>query len=291
MSVSWAGGNSGKPTDDPAFQAAARTELVEGDLKKAIQEYEALAQKQDRALAASALLRIAACYEKLSDVRAVEVYERIAKDFSDQKNAAKEASKQLPMARLRFPGVIGWYNGEWPSGIPSLPNKWISATEFSRIYDDFEVPAGGWTVVAVFSDNKLDGKISKASWEIRTGMGPGNGGKEVAAGVGQAVQVELTNNGEFRKGVKLGYRIQVSGLNVRLEPGRYWLSVTPVTKNNSILNATLGKNAVGNPPGSNGQALYLHAGEAVVSTLAVAPRGQFGQGKDFSQGVIVRRTP
>ena len=43
--------------------------------------------------------------------------------------------------------AIGWYNGDWQSGIPGQANWYLSNLSFSRVYDDFVVPKGGWTVV------------------------------------------------------------------------------------------------------------------------------------------------
>jgi hypothetical protein len=54
---------SGASQDKAALQAASHTELVDGDLELAIQQYEAIAGSQDRAIAVQALQRIAACYE------------------------------------------------------------------------------------------------------------------------------------------------------------------------------------------------------------------------------------
>ena len=80
---------------------------------------------------------------------------------------------------------VGWYNGEWRSGIPGPGNWYANANSYIRVYDEFQVPEGGWTVVGAFSDNRLPASrsIVNASWEIRRGMAPGNGGEIVASGV------------------------------------------------------------------------------------------------------------
>jgi hypothetical protein len=57
-----------------------------------------------------------------------------------------------------------------------------SEAHFSRVYDDFVVPAGGWTVLGMFSHNRMDfSGVTAAAWEIRRDMAPGKGGKKVAS--------------------------------------------------------------------------------------------------------------
>jgi hypothetical protein len=89
--------------------------------------------------------------------------------FGDQTEAAKEARKRL--AELPKPqeqsagGVVGWYNGDWQSGIPGLANWYVSKDESARVYDDFVVPEGGWTVVGVFSNSRMNiSEVTGASW-------------------------------------------------------------------------------------------------------------------------------
>ena len=195
-------------------------------------------------------------------------------------------------AQAQPAAAIGWYNGDWQSGIPGQPNWYFSASQFSRVYDDFVVPEGGWTIVAVFSDNRMNFTgLTKASWEIRKNMAPGKEGKKVASGVSRATQIPLPgqapNAGNDWSG---GYRIQVDNIRVRLAPGRYWLNVAPaVGKGLSYANATVGKNAVGDPPGNNGNALVLKPALGVFFADAeqISPAGKYGKARDFSQGVIV----
>jgi len=78
-----------------ALEAAMRTETVDGDLRKAIGQYEALAKSGDRIVAAKALLRMAECYHKLGDAQAKATYERLVRDFADQKDAVAVARARL----------------------------------------------------------------------------------------------------------------------------------------------------------------------------------------------------
>jgi len=80
---------------DVALQAAIRTETVDGDLRKAITQYEAIARSGDRVAGASALLRMAECYQKLGDAQARTTYERLVRDFADQTETVATARARL----------------------------------------------------------------------------------------------------------------------------------------------------------------------------------------------------
>lgn len=79
------------------LEAAKQKETLEGDLTGAIKHYQDIVQaygKTNRGVAAEALLRMAALYQRQGDARARAVYESILKDFGDQA-AAREAQARL----------------------------------------------------------------------------------------------------------------------------------------------------------------------------------------------------
>jgi len=78
-----------------ALQAALKKEAVDGDLKGAIELYQKIAQSTNRAAAAKALVHMGQCYEKLGDAEARKAYERVVREFADQREAAQEARKHL----------------------------------------------------------------------------------------------------------------------------------------------------------------------------------------------------
>lgn len=78
-----------------AYRAAVTLETVDGDLPGAIELYEKIAEGPDRALAATALLRMAGCYEKLGQAQARTIYTRIVKQYSDQRTQVVEAQARL----------------------------------------------------------------------------------------------------------------------------------------------------------------------------------------------------
>ena len=67
------------------FKAAQHTEDVQGDLKAAIAQYQQVVAAGHRALAAQALIRMAACYEKLGGGESRPLYERVVRDYADQR--------------------------------------------------------------------------------------------------------------------------------------------------------------------------------------------------------------
>ena len=85
------------PSGYHLFQQAVVKERAEGDLEQAIQLYQRILREfpADRALGANALLRIGRCYQKLGKPEARKVYERILRDFTDQRDAAKQARRAL----------------------------------------------------------------------------------------------------------------------------------------------------------------------------------------------------
>ena len=96
-SVTWvsAGQNDAART---MMEAARKKEVVDGDLKGAIQQYKIVAEKYkaDRAVAADALVRMAECYQKLGDGGAQQkIYERLVREFSDQKEPVALARARL----------------------------------------------------------------------------------------------------------------------------------------------------------------------------------------------------
>jgi len=83
------------------MEAARKKEVVDGDLKGAIQQYQTIADKykSDRAVVADALVHMAECYQKLGDGEARKIYERLVREFADQKDVAT-------LARARLGGAV-----------------------------------------------------------------------------------------------------------------------------------------------------------------------------------------
>ena len=77
------------------FEAARKAEIVDGDLKVAIEQYKKVVASGNRALAAQALVRMAESYQKLGDGEAKTTYERVVREFGDQREAVAVARARL----------------------------------------------------------------------------------------------------------------------------------------------------------------------------------------------------
>ena len=82
---------------DVDLQRAIQKETVSGDLKAAIEDYRKIVARagSDRSVAAKALVHMAECYAKLGDIESRKIYERVAKEYADQKQAATVARARL----------------------------------------------------------------------------------------------------------------------------------------------------------------------------------------------------
>ncbi|MDP2997700.1 MAG: tetratricopeptide repeat protein, partial [Bryobacterales bacterium] len=82
---------------DQQLQSAINKEVVEGDLKGAIELYKKIAALPGagRATVATALLRMGQCHEKLGNAEARTAYERLVRDYADQAGIAAEARARL----------------------------------------------------------------------------------------------------------------------------------------------------------------------------------------------------
>jgi hypothetical protein len=240
--------------EELALQAAIRTETVDGDLGSAIRRYEAITKSGNRRAAAQSYVRLGRCHQKLGDAQAKAAFERVIQDYPDQQEAVREARKGLVTMSSHSEAApagekIGWYNGDWCHCAKGLRNQVIEGRGSALVYDDFVVPSPGWTVTGVFSNDYMrQVGATQAHWEIRSGMSEGHGGKVVASKTSPA---KITPRTPVDPDGYAEFEVSVEGLNVKLQPGRYWLAVAPVCNGRSYINATSGKNAVGDPPGNN----------------------------------------
>jgi Tol biopolymer transport system component len=77
------------------LKTGTNTELVDGNLKVAIEQYKKVVAIGDHATAAKALLRMAECYEKLGDVEARKIYEQVVRDYAEQTGPVAVARARL----------------------------------------------------------------------------------------------------------------------------------------------------------------------------------------------------
>jgi len=193
-----------------------------------------------------------------------------------------------------------WYNGDFDYSGYSISNHheyydFGGGSYFqsdSLVYDDFVVPAGEeWTVNSVWSNNLFTDGVSflGATYEIRSGVSAENGGTVVASGSGTA---SLIATGRTSSSGNIEYEVRISGLNINLAPGTYWLSVCPTIEYNSgysYNSATSGANSIGQPPGNNGNSywyLFEHYGNGSEYTRNFKDLSSyFGKTTDYSMGI------
>ncbi len=79
------------------LQRAIQKESVDGDLKAALELYKNVLStaRNERAVAAEALVRMGQCHEKLGDAEARAAYERVLRDYPDQAEKVKLARQRL----------------------------------------------------------------------------------------------------------------------------------------------------------------------------------------------------
>lgn len=79
------------------LEAAKKKQLIDGDLKGAIEQYKAIVSKfkNDRASVADALIRMADLYQRLGDAESRKIYEQVVRDYAEQVEAVAVARKFL----------------------------------------------------------------------------------------------------------------------------------------------------------------------------------------------------
>lgn len=150
-------------------------------------------------------------------------------------------------------GRGGYENRIVPTGRSVLPAAYVF--EDFTIRDDRK-----WHITEIWSNNFNAAPSTTALWSIRSGMSPGNGGTVLFSGTSPVTQ---TLTGRFRSridpmngwvSVDPEYQFKVSGLNINLGAGTYWLQVTPYSVGASV-STTSGTNSVGTRPENSNNAL------------------------------------
>jgi hypothetical protein len=177
-----------------------------------------------------------------------------------------------------------WYNGDLNgvNGLSNESNTSLGAGEFGSVYDDFNVTGSGWTITAVYSNDLMSNTTATgATWEIRSGVSAGNGGTLVASG--STMSPVVTSTGRSFSGLT-EYTVEVTGLNVTLAAGTYWLNVTPSDSGTgrSFISNTSGFNSVGTP-GGNDMNAFFNSNFFGANFGSTADQGQ---PSDFSEGVV-----
>lgn len=173
-----------------------------------------------------------------------------------------------------------WYNGDFDN-INGLSNEQNTSISQANVYDDFIIAGTTWDIHTVWSNNLMDFAATSAYWEIRSGVSAGNGGTLIASGTDAATETATGRSGFGDS----EYTISVTGLNVVLGPGTYWLTVSPIDDGSgrSFVSTTSGANAIGNPPGNDDNSYF---NSSFYGTNFAPAAGNVGLATaDFSMGV------
>jgi hypothetical protein len=184
-----------------------------------------------------------------------------------------------------------WYNGDKSqAGLDNEVVKTVGGEAYGYVYDDFTVTGNAWHVTSVWSNNLMNYTgVTQADWFIRSGVSVGSPGTLIASGTSAAATLSATGRSEMVLGVlRNEYRVEVSGLDITLAPGTYWLSVAPVVPgwDVSFISATAGANAVGTPPGNNANSFMderYDLGSIYYHFASIYPK--LSSSHDFSMGI------
>jgi hypothetical protein len=189
------------------------------------------------------------------------------------------------------PGSALWYNGDFDGEATGngLSNEQDTFAEgYSHIYDDFNATGTGFDIGSIFSNNLSSTNIISATWEIRSGVSSGNPGNLVASGM--TMTPEITPTGRSGFGFT-EFTVQVNDLDVHLDPGTYFLNVTPVDSfdgGRSFNSSTMGANCVGTPCGNNDNSFW----DSTLFGVFFVPAGPNcappNLCNDFSMGVTAK---
>ena len=137
-----------------ALRAAMDKEMVDGDLKAAIEMYKRIVANPggNRAVAAKALLHIGLCNEKLGNAEARTSYEQLVREYADQSDVVSEA-------RARLAALAG------------TPGR-TAGTEMTirRVWSGPEVVSTGESSPDGRYLSMSDASVYPAIWDIETGQ-------------------------------------------------------------------------------------------------------------------------
>lgn len=176
---------------------------------------------------------------------------------------------------------VQFYNGDFDgaNGLASESNTLVSQ---AMVYENFSVGGGGLYVTGLFGQFLADFAATSAAWEIRSGVGVGDGGSLLFSGTDAATATVI--------GGALGYTLYdmaVSGIGALfLAPGEYWFGI-------SLVGSGSGRAFVGTTSGANGINADLDFGSYFNSSFfganfAAASVWLSGGDPNFSLGVTGR---
>ncbi len=147
-----------------------------------------------------------------------------------------------------------FYAGDFDYSNPNA-NGWANENDAivggnpygAATYENFRIGGTTANVTGLYTNNLSMLSPASGYWEIRSGISEGNGGTLIASGTGSGANFSQTPTGRSGFGFT-EYTDLVSGLNVDLPVGTYWMAVVPqdpLNANRSFNSNTFGYNQVG----------------------------------------------
>ena len=135
------------------------------------------------------------------------------------------ASAQCPSGCLFYGGDFDANNPN-SNGLANENDAIVGGDPYgAATYQNF-VNSQTWNVTGLFTNNLSGLTPSSGYWEIRSGMSEGNGGTLIASGTQSGGNFSQTPTGRSGFGYT-EYTDLVTGLNVNLPSGMYWLAMVP----------------------------------------------------------------
>lgn len=177
------------------------------------------------------------------------------------------AGSCLSLAAAAIPAGAGilWYNGDF-DGQAGYANQIDTSTLSSNkwvMFERFDVTdTNGWDITSLWSANVssdnsfFSAGVTQADWSIRVGMGTGNAGTVLFGGTASLTLIPTGRAYVTHVGTNLEYKLEITGLNLYLPQGQYWMDVTPYSSGDAAISSTVGANAVGTPTGNANPGLW-----------------------------------
>lgn len=149
-------------TPQELFQKALVKERSEGKLAEAIPLYRRAAEAagKDRALAAKALVQLGQCYEKMGSTEARKQYDRVIRDYADQKDSVATARARIGASGTGTVLRKIWADGDTDSGGSPSPD--------GRFFVYSDRASGGNLAIRDLSTGEsrllTQGKLSTTHW-------------------------------------------------------------------------------------------------------------------------------
>jgi len=135
------------------------------------------------------------------------------------------ASAQCPSGCLFYGGDFDANNPN-ENGLANETDVIVGGNPYGAATFQNFINSQTWNITGLFTNNLSTLTPSSGYWEIHKGMSEGNGGIIIASGTGSGGNFSQTPTGRSGFGYT-EYTDLVTGLNVNLPSGMYWLAMVP----------------------------------------------------------------